>query len=468
MITFPENPTDGQTVVDKGDGNTIVIWTYDAAENQWNAEQYGAVGAAHITYTDQVLSREPDDAVVTQRDINRTQPEVAKATAANYANSVWMQADAAMQVRSSGIWINEEPDHIGAAPNLQRFYLAKDDGEPPSYKEATTAYVHQFGSGDLIDGGLEEVGDILQIYGPPRLDSPTPTHGVYRITSVERIGDGTSGYDTFGLEFLRGYGAPLHNDQAVIKSGPDTTSSGGGGGGGDYLPLTGGVMKREDSGGYLLEARQMNDNQLFSIFTSSASTSTSDAVEYFKAPADVTKPFEIVNRTYISANYLSLAGGTMRGTFSMGGNVLTAVGDPKQDGQAANKRYVDEQIASVGGGLGFTEKYNGNRYYKPGVDTTSLAEGEVMFLAGGATTEVFAAVTHVGLPEAGIDWTKFTRTGTIEVKNGSTLCGHLQVVSATNNAGRNWLVKVKMLDIISNELDPESGHPCYFWGMFTG
>lgn len=439
MITFPENPTDGQTVVDKGDGNTIVIWTYDAAENQWNAEQYGAVGAAHITYTDQVLSREPDDAVVTQRDINRTQPEVAKATAANYANSVWMQADAAMQVRSSGIWINEEPDHIGAAPNLQRFYLAKDDGEPPSYKEATTAYVHQFGSGDLIDGGLEEVGDILQIYGPPRLDSPTPTHGVYRITSVERIGDGTSGYDTFGLEFLRGYGAPLHNDQAVIKSGPDTTSSGGGGG--DYLPLSGGSI----TGNLSVAGSLSNQGGIM-----------------LAGPKD--KGFYIYD----------LQGGAV---FSAYGDKFGAgaqyFGAVEQAKHVATKEYVDNSIGKIeipeaGGGLGFTEKYNGNRYYKPGVDTTSLAEGEVMFLAGGATTEVFAAVTHVGLPEAGIDWTKFTRTGTIEVKNGSTLCGHLQVVSATNNAGRNWLVKVKMLDIISNELDPESGHPCYFWGMFTG
>ena len=66
-----------------------------------------------------------------------------------------------------------------------------------------------------------------------------------------------------------------------------------------------------------------------------------------------------------------------------------------------------------------------------------------------------------------IDWTKFTKIGTIEVRNGGTLCGHLQVVSAKNNSGRNWLVKVKALDIVSNEIEPDSGHPCYFWGMFT-
>ena len=140
-----------------------------------------------------------------------------------------------------------------------------------------------------------------------------------------------------------------------------------------------------------------------------------------------------------------------------------------------NKGWVKEQIAAIpapevpegGGGVGFTEKYNGNRFYKAGLSTDGLSEGEVMFLQGGVTTTMLAAVTHVALPEAGIDWTKFTNIGTIEVRNGGTLCGHLQVVSAKNNSGRNWLVKVKALDIVSNEIEPDSGHPCYFWGMFT-
>ena len=97
-----------------------------------------------------------------------------------------------------------------------------------------------------------------------------------------------------------------------------------------------------------------------------------------------------------------------------------------------------------------------------------MSDGEVMFLQNGSTTTMLAGVTHVALPEGGIDWTKFTNMGTIEIRNGATLCGHLQVISAKNHPGRNWLVKVKALDIVSNELSPESGHPCYFWGMFTG
>ena len=160
-----------------------------------------------------------------------------------------------------------------------------------------------------------------------------------------------------------------------------------------------------------------------------------------------------------------------------GGRIFCAydLGLDSDDRTVTTKGWVKEQIAAIpapevpegGGGVGFTEKYNGNRFYKAGLSTDGLSEGEVMFLQGGATTTMLAAVTHVALPEAGIDWTKFTKIGTIEVRNGGTLCGHLQVVSAKNNSGRNWLVKVKALDIVSNEIEPDSGHPCYFWGMFT-
>lgn len=137
---------------------------------------------------------------------------------------------------------------------------------------------------------------------------------------------------------------------------------------------------------------------------------------------------------------------------------------PATEGWVQGQGYVKGPVKTR---VGFTDKYNGNRYYKPGQETTSLSEGEVMFLQDGVSTEAFLDVTHVALPEAGIDWTKFTRIGTIEVRNGSTVCGYLQVVHAKQNPGRNWIVKVNLLELVNNELSPETGHPCYFWGMFT-
>ena len=167
-----------------------------------------------------------------------------------------------------------------------------------------------------------------------------------------------------------------------------------------------------------------------------------------------------------------------------GGAVFSAYGDKFGAGvqyfggvdlpkHVATKEYVDNSIGKIeipeaGGGAGFITEYDGNRYYKPGTTDTVLSDGDVMFLANGSSTSQFAAVTHVALPEAGIDWDKFTHFGTIEVRNGGTVCGHLQVISAKHNAGKNWLIKVKNLDLLSNDLDPESGHPCYFRGMFFG
>ena len=134
------------------------------------------------------------------------------------------------------------------------------------------------------------------------------------------------------------------------------------------------------------------------------------------------------------------------------------------------KGWVKEQLSNAaGGGAGFITEYDGNRFFKPGDTDTTLSEGEVMFLSNGSSTTMFAGVNEVALPEAGIDWDKFTHTGTIEVRNGGTVCGHLQVISGKRNpGGSSWLIKVKNLDVLSNDLDPESGHPCYFRGMFFG
>ena len=178
--------------------------------------------------------------------------------------------------------------------------------------------------------------------------------------------------------------------------------------------------------------------------------------------------FELADDTY-----LKLVGGTankMQGTLYMGGHKICGVTAPERSDDAATRGFVEEQIAAIPApeGGGFITEYDGNRYYKRGTADTALEEGDVMFLSGDEVTETFAAVTHVALPEVGIDWDKFTYTGSIEVRNGGTVCGYLQVISAQHNEGKNWLVKVKMIDIESNAIEPESGHPCYFRGMFFG
>ena len=165
-------------------------------------------------------------------------------------------------------------------------------------------------------------------------------------------------------------------------------------------------------------------------------------------------------------DYLPLSGGTtskMQGVLYMGGNKIAGVGNPSLDTDAATKKYVDAIKPPA-----FVKKYNTSRYFKVGDESTVLTPNDVMFLANGETTTQFAAVTHVVLPEIGIDWSEFTHTGTIEVRKGETVYGHLSVISSKHNVYKNWSIKVKVLDILSNDLEIGATHQCYFWGMFFG
>ncbi len=52
-----------------------------------------------------------------------------------------------------------------------------------------------------------------------------------------------------------------------------------------------------------------------------------------------------------SSGDLSTSGFTMSGDISMSGNEVVGLDDPSGDSSAANKKYVDDEIVKVGGGL---------------------------------------------------------------------------------------------------------------------
>ena len=79
MITFPSNPKDGETVVDKVDDYVVIVWTYSEDKNEWTSHRYGPVES--YVFTDQVFVRDnvqelPEKAaadpseLLTQRDVN--------------------------------------------------------------------------------------------------------------------------------------------------------------------------------------------------------------------------------------------------------------------------------------------------------------------------------------------------------------------------------------------------------------
>ncbi len=52
-----------------------------------------------------------------------------------------------------------------------------------------------------------------------------------------------------------------------------------------------------------------------------------------------------------SGGGLSVSGFTMSGDIDMGGNEVIGLDDPSSDSSAASKKYVDDEVAKVGGGL---------------------------------------------------------------------------------------------------------------------
>lgn len=41
MITFPEEPYNGQEIVDRQPDDSVVIWMYEELNNQWSHRRYG-------------------------------------------------------------------------------------------------------------------------------------------------------------------------------------------------------------------------------------------------------------------------------------------------------------------------------------------------------------------------------------------------------------------------------------------
>jgi hypothetical protein len=419
MTHFPDQPHDGQQVVDElqEPPGYVRVWTYSEAKNEWTYKDYGPGGG--VVYTDQVMVRDNTEVpgmALADPSTLKTQKEV------NY----WLdekagQGGGSMPGKETLPWLQINKWGMRKNP-----YSGNPIYEVSWSNNPNCTYTWQY----EIDGDGD--GNWIDIADHPQKDE--------------------LGY-TAGGEF------PI---QLSLS----------GSGQADILPNA--LMRFRITGEL---------NGVLSELSSAAIAAWEERMDEYDPPlyetgvaADL-EPFattEYVDEKVDS--YLPLSGGTtskMTGVLYMSGNKIAGVGDPGLETDAVNRKYVDGRIDAIeipeaGGGVGFTEKYNGNRYFKAGLDTTSLSEGEVMFLQEGVTTNQFAAITHVALPEAGIDWGKFTNIGTIEVNNGSTLCGHLQVVSAIHNPNRNWKIKVKMLDIQSNDLSPDSGHPCYFWGMFTG
>ena len=458
MTHFPDQPHDGQQVVDElqEPPGYIRVWTYNEAKNEWTYKDYGP-GGGGVIYTDQVIVRDNEEVpgmaladpstLKTQKEVNYWLDE--KANQGGGGGTPGKETLPWLQINKWGMRRNPYSGNPiyevswSNNPNCTYTWQYEIDGEGDDNWVDIADHPQKEELG-YTPGG--EFPIQLSLSGSNQADILPNALMRFRITGELNgiMSELSSGVIAAWEERMDEYEPPLYEAGIAADLEPYATTEYVDEKVEEYLPLSGGSMKGDIA---------MGGHKVSGV-------------------GDPTADAQAANKRYVDTRLMRTGGTTqkMEGILYLGGHKIAGVANPERDDDAATRSYVDNKVAESGGGgggVGFTEKYNGNRFYKAGLSTDSLSEGEVMFLQGGATTTMLAAVTQVALPEAGIDWTKFTNIGTIEVRNGGTLCGHLQVVSAKNNSGRNWLVKVKALEIVSNEIEPDSGHPCYFWGMFT-
>ena len=381
MANFPDNPTDGQQIVEPATDGTdrVAIWTYNSLNQQWTYEIYEVYSGDTAIYTDQVIVRQPDPVnyptLTTQMDVNQlvgselgltgeyvvytdqikergsglTQAQINMASA-SAQTAVTQNVEEIQGTKSKSTWqFHGGPLPDDGVPAINQFWMAdKENERTQEFCEAAFIRIHALGAQgqvtrDRVELGSAVVGDRLIIQNLADTDGCS-----YTITSVEEHGpvdgDYTKSYALYGVEpdptYCIGTVSPAEIVSIKLKSAPTE-------GGGDYLPLTGGTVTGE------LHVNKPNNNSIFDV--------TAEKVEYQKHATSIEQlaPREIINVGILDnlmrdpgkfgylKDYLPLAGGSMKGDIAMNGHRVTGIGDPRADSQAANKSYVDRQIAGI-------------------------------------------------------------------------------------------------------------------------
>ena len=142
---------------------------------------------------------------------------------------------------------------------------------------------------------------------------------------------------------------------------------------------------------------------------------------------------------------------------------------PTADHDAASLKYVQDEIAKVdaGGGGAFQTKYDGNRMCKSGVSSNALDDGEVMFMTNQrVSTTSPNYIQAIGFSLNDFNWAACIKSGVIKVKNGANDAGFYQVYDLELTA-RQAIVSVEPIFTYGTQsLQPDSGTPCYFQGVF--
>ena len=328
MVTFPENPYDGQTIVDETGTNGAIVWTWSAENNEWTCKEYGAQGELLI-YTDQVLVRDNTEAtdalatpdqLSTQKDVNYWQTEQDKQLA-QLSSRVADAVDFSQNTVGKGYWTHKVPPEAELHPRPGEFWTndnETDFGKIAEFKFNDTGLPGVTNPGSLQ--GTRE-GDYLLVQC-----NGTNNFGYYVITGYETENISDQIIRTFTVKPFR-----EERFKGVTTEGVRHTVS-------TLRPVFTIVQDEQPvvSTRGVFWYRERDDHLLISNY---ADGFVGEGPQWTDLSAGGG-----------GGDYLPLTGGTMKGDVSMGGHKITALDTPVQPGQAANRGYVDDNFLSLKGG----------------------------------------------------------------------------------------------------------------------
>ena len=318
MTVFPPNAKDGQLhAADNG-----VYYVYRADKNVWQSNN------VIPKWSDQVFIRNTDNQ--TQQGVN----DVTKAASNKVyaiATSTGQLLEVAFDVKTRGIWKHQSgPGAPGDPPVALQCFLVEDaeGNKTQDYSKAAVLVIHAIGGGprDTISIGSTEIGDLITIQNQNDLQG-----GSYIVTGIEEFeGDDPN----------------------------ELTDA--------YARYTVTVNEKATTG--FFSADEMVTIRIFPRPTEGMGVDDyDDRYLQLKAPNDVNNQFRIKGT---GGTYISTAGDELG---------IYHLKTPTDVSHAANKAYVDEQIAAIeipDGELSTREKLYLQGFYPFKIAQNSQVESE--------------------------------------------------------------------------------------------
>lgn len=321
MTVFPPNAKDGQL----HEADNGVYYVYRADKNVWQSNN------VIPKWSDQVFIRNTDNQ--TQQGVN----DVTKAASNKVyaiATSTGQLLEVAFDVKTRGIWKHQSgPGAPGDPPVALQCFLVEDaeGNRTQDYSEAAVLVIHAIGGGpkDKITIGATEIGDLITIQNQHDLQG-----GSYIVTGIEE-------FDSYDPNEL----TDAYARYTVIVNEKATTG--------------------------FFSADEMVTIRIFPRPTEGMGVDDYDGrYLQLKAPNDVNNQFRIKGT---GGTYISTAGDELG---------IYHLKTPTDVTHAANKGYVDEQIAAIeipDGELSTREKLYLQGFYpfKIAQNTQVESEGEM-------------------------------------------------------------------------------------------